>query len=68
MTMFFQKYKRTKNDVQCVSLLLSRRETRACVELEEDDVAVVHDVVAALLAVLAGGLGKENNLVLVLIT
>jgi len=38
------------------SLLLSGGESGARVELEEDDVAVIHDVVPPLLPVFAGGL------------
>ena len=43
------------------SFLLGRSQSGAGVELEEDDVAVVHDVVAPLLAVLSCGLKKERE-------
>jgi hypothetical protein len=44
------------------SLLLGGGQSGSGVELEEDDVAVVHGVVPALLTVLAGSLQKWQNI------
>ena len=48
-------------DGAVVLLFLSCGESCAGVELEEDDVSVVHDVVPTLLTVFSGGLKEKHN-------